>query len=227
MNIEELLQYKTIIFYKEEKQFPKAFIQHIKPPYTILNLSVDKEVEELMTSKFYIQKLPCMFINGQMIYEDSKNINYSIEEVKKRFRKENLNGQINTEGNEDLSDACIVQSVTTLSNIDTRTISFRALNIINKCLENKNFIFIKGTPDRPECGFTRQLIDLLKGLDLVNGRDYQYFNIFSDEDVRQTLKQINDWPTFPMIYLKKEFIGGLDVIKEMIEDKSIKKYINK
>lgn len=210
-HITELLKYKTIIFYKEDCQFPKSFIQHIEPPYTIINLSVDKSVETLLTKTFLIQKLPCMFINGQIIYENNKNITLSLETLKDTYKE----------------IECIVNSITTLDNIDTKQVSSRALNIINECLRHSNFIFIKGTPDRPECGFTRQVIEILRKLGLVSGRDYGYFNIFEDEDVRQTLKQVNRWPTFPQIYLGGEFVGGLDVLKEMVEDKSVYKILNK
>lgn len=88
---------------------------------------------------------------------------------------------------------------------------------------SQNFLFIKGTPSRPECGFTRQLIDLLDKYDL----EYDYFNIFEDESVREGLKKKNEWYTYPMIYLNKKFMGGLDVLKEMEKDGSLGKILKK
>lgn len=108
--------------------------------------------------------------------------------------------------------------------ISTDKVEIKVNNLLK---ENKNLIFIKGTPLRPECGFTRQLIELLSNLGLESGRDYAYFNIFEDQVLREEMKKINKWPTYPQIYLKGEFIGGLDCLREMIDDKSIDNYIDK
>ncbi|KAI8051388.1 thioredoxin-like protein [Gilbertella persicaria] len=74
-------------------------------------------------------------------------------------------------------------------------------------------VFIKGTPEEPRCGFSRQLVALLNERHVK----YGYFDILSDEDVRQGLKKHVDWPTFPMLFYKGELLGGLDIVKEMIE----------
>jgi Grx4 family monothiol glutaredoxin len=74
-------------------------------------------------------------------------------------------------------------------------------------------VFIKGTPQSPKCGFTRQLLSILEGL----GTDFDYFDILSDENVRQNLKIYSNWPTYPQVYLKGELLGGLDIIKELKE----------
>jgi len=75
----------------------------------------------------------------------------------------------------------------------------------------KCIAFIKGTPEQPRCGFTRQLVDLFE----KNKIDYTTFNIFEDDEVRQGLKVYSDWPTFPQVYADGDFVGGLDIIKEM------------
>ncbi|OAD79737.1 hypothetical protein PHYBLDRAFT_139764 [Phycomyces blakesleeanus NRRL 1555(-)] len=74
-------------------------------------------------------------------------------------------------------------------------------------------IFIKGSPQEPKCGFSRQLISLLNDRHVK----YGYFDILSDDEVRQGLKTYVNWPTFPMLFYKGELLGGLDIIKEMIE----------
>ncbi|KAK2764558.1 monothiol glutaredoxin grx4 [Arachnomyces sp. PD_36] len=71
-------------------------------------------------------------------------------------------------------------------------------------------LFMKGTPSSPQCGFSRQLVGLLR----ENGVKYGFFNILADEDVRQGLKEFADWPTFPQLWVKGELIGGLDIVKE-------------
>lgn len=73
-------------------------------------------------------------------------------------------------------------------------------------------IFIKGSPDAPQCGFSRQLVSILDDFDVT----YKHFDILSDDEVRQGLKIFSQWPTFPQVYIKGEFIGGLDIVKEMV-----------
>lgn len=74
-------------------------------------------------------------------------------------------------------------------------------------------IFIKGTPTEPRCGFSRQLITLLDELDVK----YDYFDILTDDEVREGLKQFSNWPTYPQVYVRGELVGGLDIVKEMVE----------
>lgn len=74
-------------------------------------------------------------------------------------------------------------------------------------------VFIKGTPQEPQCGFSRQIITILDDRHIK----YGYFNILSDDDVRQGLKTHVDWPTYPMLFYKGELLGGLDIVKEMIQ----------
>ncbi|OKL58463.1 hypothetical protein UA08_05992 [Talaromyces atroroseus] len=71
-------------------------------------------------------------------------------------------------------------------------------------------LFMKGTPSSPQCGFSRQLVGILR----ENGVKYGFFNILADEDVRQGLKEFADWPTFPQLWVQGELVGGLDIVKE-------------
>ncbi|KAI0238752.1 glutaredoxin [Massospora cicadina] len=75
-------------------------------------------------------------------------------------------------------------------------------------------IFIKGSPQQPRCGFSRQLVEILKEQGVVYGS----FDILSDESVRQGLKKFSNWPTYPQVYVNGELIGGLDIIRELIDD---------
>ena len=74
-------------------------------------------------------------------------------------------------------------------------------------------LFMKGTPSAPQCGFSRQLVSILR----ENGVRYGFFNILADDEVRQGLKTFADWPTFPQLWLSGELVGGLDIVKEEIE----------
>ncbi|KAI1202391.1 glutaredoxin [Nemania serpens] len=75
-------------------------------------------------------------------------------------------------------------------------------------------LFIKGTPSSPQCGFSRQLVGLLRERSVR----YGFFNILADDEVRQGLKEFADWPTFPQLWMDGELVGGLDIIKEEIEN---------
>ena len=75
-------------------------------------------------------------------------------------------------------------------------------------------LFLKGTPNAPKCGFSRQAIEMLTASNLTFG----YFNILEDDAVRQGLKSYSDWPTYPQLYVKGELVGGLDIMKELMEE---------
>ncbi|GAX11972.1 hypothetical protein FisN_8Lh064 [Fistulifera solaris] len=75
-------------------------------------------------------------------------------------------------------------------------------------------LFIKGTPDAPKCGFSRQAMELLQEENIPFGS----FDILSDEVVRQELKKYSDWPTYPQLYVRGELMGGLDIMKEMKQE---------
>lgn len=74
-------------------------------------------------------------------------------------------------------------------------------------------LFIKGTPEEPRCGFTRQLLECLRSHNIAK---FGHFDILRDERVRQGLKLFADWPTYPQIYWRGELLGGLDIIKEQL-----------
>ena len=76
-------------------------------------------------------------------------------------------------------------------------------------------LFIKGSPQAPKCGFTKELINLLSQANIT---DYKTFDILQDEDVRQKLKEYSSWQTYPQIYVNGQFIGGLDILKQLKED---------
>ena len=89
-------------------------------------------------------------------------------------------------------------------------------NLIN---ENDVCLFMKGTPDAPQCGFSMAVSNVLKHLKV----NFKGINVLEDENLRQGIKEFSDWPTIPQLYVKKEFIGGCDIIKEMFEKGELKK----
>jgi len=82
-------------------------------------------------------------------------------------------------------------------------------------------LFIKGTPTEPRCGFSKQIVEILNTAKI----DYSSFNILNDNVVREGLKKFSNWPTFPQLYVNGKLIGGLDIVKEMNEDGSLKECI--
>ena len=78
---------------------------------------------------------------------------------------------------------------------------------------------MKGTPDAPQCGFSMAVSNVLKHLKV----DFKAINVLEDEKLRQGIKDFSDWPTIPQLYVKKEFIGGCDIVKELFEKGELKK----
>ena len=79
-------------------------------------------------------------------------------------------------------------------------------------------LYMKGTPDFPQCGFSGQTIAALNAI----GKPYSYVNIFEDQEVREGLKVYSNWPTFPQLYIKGEFVGGCDIVIEMYHSGELK-----
>tara|TARA_A100001011_G_C14213729_1_gene801061 strand:- start:331 stop:648 length:318 start_codon:yes stop_codon:yes gene_type:complete len=89
-------------------------------------------------------------------------------------------------------------------------------NIIN---ENDVCLFMKGTPEAPQCGFSMAVANVLRHLNI----NFKGINVLEDESLRQAIKEFSDWPTIPQLYVKKEFIGGCDIVKEMFDKGELKK----
>jgi len=78
---------------------------------------------------------------------------------------------------------------------------------------NAVVLYMKGTPAFPQCGFSSAVVQILNTL----GVTYQAFDVLQDEELRQGAKEFADWPTFPQLYVKGEFVGGCDIVREMAE----------
>ena len=88
-------------------------------------------------------------------------------------------------------------------------------NLINA---NDVCLFMKGTPDAPQCGFSMAVSNVLKHLKV----NFNGINVLEDDGLRQGIKEFSDWPTIPQLYIKGEFIGGCDIVKEMFEKGDLK-----
>ena len=85
--------------------------------------------------------------------------------------------------------------------------------IKNEIENNEVCLFMKGTPDAPQCGFSMATSNILKILEV----DFKGINVLEDQNLREGIKVYSDWPTIPQLYVKNEFIGGCDIVKEMYE----------
>ena len=88
---------------------------------------------------------------------------------------------------------------------------------------NEVCLFMKGTPDSPQCGFSMAVSNALKHLKV----NFNGVNVLEDESLRQGIKEFSDWPTIPQLYVKGEFIGGSDIIKEMFEKGELQTLLKK
>jgi monothiol glutaredoxin len=85
---------------------------------------------------------------------------------------------------------------------------------IQSTIDNNNVVlFMKGTPDFPQCGFSGQVVQILNYL----GVSYKSVNCLASDEMRQGIKDFSDWPTIPQLYVKGEFIGGCDIVREMFQ----------
>tara|TARA_Y100001958_G_C21118579_1_gene463373 strand:- start:687 stop:1007 length:321 start_codon:yes stop_codon:yes gene_type:complete len=89
--------------------------------------------------------------------------------------------------------------------------------------ENDVCLFMKGTPDSPQCGFSMAVNNVLKHLNIK----FKAVNVLEDENIRQGIKDYSDWPTIPQLYVKEEFVGGCDIVKEMFEKGELQNLLRK
>ena len=92
-------------------------------------------------------------------------------------------------------------------------------NIQNHIDNNEVCLFMKGTPDAPQCGFSMAVTNMLKILEV----NFKGINVLEDQSLREGIKVFSGWPTIPQLYIKKEFVGGCDIVKEMYESGELKK----
>ena len=93
-------------------------------------------------------------------------------------------------------------------------------NIIQEQIDNNEVcLFMKGTPDAPQCGFSMAVSNMLKILEV----NFKGVNVLEDQNIREGIKVYSDWPTIPQLYIKNEFIGGCDIVKEMYENGELTK----
>ena len=95
-------------------------------------------------------------------------------------------------------------------------------NLIQNHIDSNDVcLFMKGTPDAPQCGFSMAVSNMLKVLEV----NFKGVNVLEDQNMREGIKVYSDWPTIPQLYIKKEFVGGCDIVKEMYANGELKKIL--
>jgi len=93
--------------------------------------------------------------------------------------------------------------------------------IVNELKSNDVVLFMKGTPQFPMCGFSGQVVQILDYL----GVSYKGLNVLESEDLRQAIKEYSNWPTIPQLYVKGEFVGGCDIVREMFQASELQQFM--
>ena len=93
--------------------------------------------------------------------------------------------------------------------------------IKNEISTNEVCLFMKGTPDAPQCGFSMAVSNMLKILEV----NFKGVNVLEDQKIREGIKEFSEWPTVPQLFIKEEFVGGCDIVKEMYESGELKKIL--
>jgi len=88
--------------------------------------------------------------------------------------------------------------------------------------DNRVFLFMKGTPDFPQCGFSMRAVSIVRALDVP----FQSFDVLSDGEIRQGIKAFSNWPTIPQLYVDQQFVGGSDIVMEMWESGELKELVS-
>ena len=93
---------------------------------------------------------------------------------------------------------------------------------IKTIIDSNNIVlFMKGTPEAPQCGFSMAVLNILKYLKVK----FEGINVLENDEIRQGIKDYTDWPTIPQLYIKGEFVGGCDIVKEMFEKGELKELL--
>ena len=120
----------------------------------------------------------------------------------------------------DTSVPSVIKKLQELSDAVATKIEDRLVKILS---QKPIMLFMKGSPSNPCCGFSRQIVDLLSQAGV---RDYGHFDILQDEEVRQGLKKFSNWPTYPQLYSNGQLVGGVDIVRELVNENCLLQELN-
>ncbi len=94
--------------------------------------------------------------------------------------------------------------------------------INNQIADNKILLYMKGSPDKPECGFSQRASQIL----MACGKEFSFVDILSNPEIRKELPSVSEWPTFPQLFINGELVGGSDIMMEMYQNGELKELID-
>ncbi len=173
--------------------------------FSTFDILADDEVRQGLKKYSDWPTYPQLYVNGDLVG--------GLDIVKEMREEGDLAEQLDVPKLIQATDASEQQQQPSVKSLDDRL-----KDLTNR---SKVMLFMKGLPSQPRCGFSRQICDILN----EQGIDFDAFDILGDEEVRQGLKKYSDWPTYPQLYVDGELIGGLDIVKEMVEGNELKDLI--
>ncbi|TFK63149.1 glutaredoxin [Pluteus cervinus] len=187
---------------------------------SLLALQVEAEDQEEITESFNIEAVPSFLIlRGHTLLEriegaDAVRLTQAVTKHTSAAPYKPLSH----------SDARPAKPGNVDSRDEEKTETEEQLNTRLRALMNQSkvVLFMKGSPDAPRCGFSRKIVGLLQEQKVP----FAHFDILTDESVRQGLKTLNDWPTFPQLIIKGELVGGLDIAQEMVDNGEFKELVD-
>jgi len=186
-------------------QLNQIFDQLAESYPTIHFLKVEAEKLEELTEKMGVTAVPTfMFIKNQQPFDKIEGANSP--ELANKIEKYSQ-----TKGSSERSKETVDPKLALNARLE-KLINFSPV-----------MLFMKGTPTTPQCGFSNKIVELLN----KEGVKFHSFNILNDEEVRQGLKEYSNWPTFPQLYISGKLIGGLDIVKELVEEGEFKNMVPK
>ncbi|KAJ3934039.1 MAG: thioredoxin [Lentinula lateritia] len=176
---------------------------------SVLFLQIEAEVQSDISESFDIESVPSLILlRGHTLLQRISGADApALTTAVAKFAS---SPSINPLSRTDLPPAKASNAVIEVAD-PSEDLESRMTRLMN---QSKVVLFMKGSPDAPRCGFSRRMTGLLRDQKV----DFTHFDILSDEGVRQGLKKRNDWPTFPQLIINGEFVGGLDIVQEMVEN---------
>ncbi|KAK0472011.1 glutaredoxin [Armillaria novae-zelandiae] len=191
------------------RQMNEVVLELSKKYPAVLFLQVEAESQQDIAESFDIDAVPSFVIlRGHTLLDRISGAN--AQALTAAIARHAASPSINPLSKTDLAPAKAADIVSEKKETEEE-LEKRMRGLMTK---SKVVLFMKGSPDAPRCGFSRRITGLLKDQNV----EYTHFDILSDEDVRQGLKKLNDWPTFPQLIINGEFVGGLDIVQEMIDN---------
>ena len=165
-------------------------------PFASFDILTDEDVRGGLKTLSDWPTYPQLYVNGELVG--------GLDIVKEMIQEGDLKEQLG------ISNLQLPVAVQTLDE--------RLSKLIN---EDKVMLFMKGSPETPKCGFSRTIVSILQDASIP----FASFDILTDEEVRAGLKVFSDWPTYPQLYVNGELVGGLDIVKEMIQEGDLKEQL--